>query len=228
MKTHQNKRTLPVKSNLQHRTAVRQPISRQASLLFGQRTLDFRTEEGDWLSWLEHYLDMVGVTGSSPVSPIPAVRRLAKISADPRKTVFSWVCLFRCAPVPPRFARLRVGCRNGVQPADCRVSLRRNVRPAFSRTPASGGCQSSETSVFVVVHFKGVRPGGLTPHRSPLSRRLPAIKQKTPLISHVSIVSPSQAGATFGPAAGFTKLGPVLFRNGNRVAQTDPESVPRI
>ena len=101
MKAHQNKRTLPVKSNLQHRTAVRQPISRQASLLFGQRTLDFRTEEGDWLSWLEHYLDMVGVTGSSPVSPIPAVRRLAKISADPRKTVFSWVCLFRCAPVPP-------------------------------------------------------------------------------------------------------------------------------
>ena len=70
-------------------------------MLFGQRTLDFRSEEGDWLSWLEHYLDMVGVTGSSPVSPSLAGRKPAKNSADPRKTpVFSWVCLFRCARGP--------------------------------------------------------------------------------------------------------------------------------
>ena len=34
---------------------------------------------GDWLSWLEHYLDMVGVTGSSPVSPIT--------QQNPRKTL---------------------------------------------------------------------------------------------------------------------------------------------
>jgi hypothetical protein len=57
---------------------------------------------GDWLSWLEHYLDMVGVTGSSPVSPIPASRKLANKSADPRKTlVFSRVLFFGFAPVLP-------------------------------------------------------------------------------------------------------------------------------
>ena len=44
--------------------------------------------------------------------------------------------------------------RNGVQLKDRRVSLRRNVRPAFSSTPANGGCQPTETSVCVVVHVK--------------------------------------------------------------------------
>ncbi len=41
-----------------------------------------------------------------------------------------------------------------MKPADCRVSLRRNVHPAFFNTPASGGYEPSETTVFVDVHFK--------------------------------------------------------------------------
>ena len=84
-----------------------------------------------------------------------------------------------------------MGWRNDSKPADCRVSLRRNVRPAFSSTPASGWCEPSETSVCFEVHFKAFRLGGLTAHRSPLSRRLAAIKQKTPRTSHISAVSPS-------------------------------------
>jgi hypothetical protein len=48
----------------------------------------------------------------------------------------------------------RLGSRNGVKPEECRVSLRRNVRPAFSGPSVSEGCQSSETAVFVDLHFK--------------------------------------------------------------------------
>ena len=40
--------------------------------------------------------------------------------------------------------------RNRVKPADCRVSLRRNVRPGISTTPASGGCEPSEMSALLM------------------------------------------------------------------------------
>ena len=35
-----------------------------------ENAVDFIELKGAWLSWLEYYLDMVGVTGSSPVAPI--------------------------------------------------------------------------------------------------------------------------------------------------------------
>ena len=40
--------------------------------------------------------------------------------------------------------------RNRVKPAECRVSLRRNVRPGISTTPASGGCEPSEMSALLM------------------------------------------------------------------------------
>jgi hypothetical protein len=56
---------------------------------------------GDWLSWLEHYLDMVGVTGSSPVSPIFDCRTLANDLESPQKHQFPAGFLFPVRSVAP-------------------------------------------------------------------------------------------------------------------------------
>jgi hypothetical protein len=73
----------------------------------------------------------------------------------------------------------RPGWRNAVQPAVCRVSLRRNVRPAFSRPPRSGGCEPSETSVFVEV-LKKVLVSVRSRRPARLLGGLAAVRQKTP------------------------------------------------
>ena len=41
-----------------------------------------------------------------------------------------------------------------MKPADCRVSLRRNVHPAFLTRPASGGYERSKTSVLIDGQFR--------------------------------------------------------------------------
>jgi hypothetical protein len=74
----------------------------------------------------------------------------------------------------------RLGWRNDVQPAVCRVSLRRNVRPAISRPLPSGWGEPSEMSVFVGVLTKVlVSVGSRRPDRL-LMGCLTAVRQNAP------------------------------------------------
>jgi len=89
-----------------------------------------------------------------------------------------------------RSAATRDG-ENGVDPEDCRVSLRRNVRPAFSSTTASEGV-GPPTSVFADVYFKVFVSVGS--RRSARLSETPRCHQsKTILMSHVNTVLPSHS-----------------------------------
>ncbi len=88
------------------------------------------------------------------------------------------------------------GWRNGVNPWKSRVSLRRNVLAAFFKTPASRQCEHFESSMFSDLHFKDVRLGGLTPHRSPFGEAPCSHQTKTTLILQVNLASPASGAPT--------------------------------
>jgi hypothetical protein len=64
------------------------------------------------------------------------------------------------------------------------------LRHAFSGEQGVSALQDAALDL-IMACFQCLRLGGLTAHRSPLSRRLAAIKHKTTRTSHISAVSPS-------------------------------------